>query len=447
MALAVVFLAAGKGRRMVSDLPKVLHEVAGAPLIWHAHNSAEPLNPDRTVVVAGHGADQVRGRLSDFGIAADIVLQRDQLGTGHAAETGLEGLNDFDGDVLILYGDSPFIRTSTLEGLVRTRRGGADLAFLAFEADDPAGYGRVLRDENGRPRRIVETRNAGAEELKVALCFGGALCADRATLSRLLQRVGPDSLSGERYLTEVVGLAAAAGLECAFSECAESETLGVNSRQQLCDAEAVYQEAARKRAIESGARLLSPETVYFSFDTALAKEATIEPNVYFGPGVSVGSGTRVRAFSHLEGCEVGSGCSVGPFARLRPGARIEQDAFIGNFVEIKASSIGEGSKVRHLSFIGDASVGSRTNIGAGTITCNYDGVAKHPTSIGDQVFIGSDTILVAPVQVGDRAMTAAGSTVTADVPDGALAVARSRQENKLGYAGRILSRLRSAAGG
>ena len=445
MALAVVLLAAGKGRRMGSDLPKVLHEIAGAPIIWHALRSATPLHPDRTVVVAGHGAEIVQKKLTEFGIDADLAIQEEQLGTGHAAMAAMPTLDDFNGNVIILYGDTPFIKPGTLEKLVQGRRDGAALAFLGFNAQDPAGYGRIVQDDLGQALRVVESKNANEDESKIDLCFGGIVCAHSATLRELLDEIKVDDISQEYYLTEIVELASKRGMRCDAILCDESETLGVNSRPQLAEAETVFQENARCRALEDGTNLLAPESVYFSYDTELDRDTVVEPNVFFGRGVKVGKGTRIRAFSHLEECEVGPDCMIGPFARLRPGAEICDGAFIGNYVEVKASRIGAGSKVRHLSFVGDADVGERTNIGAGTITCNYDGVSKHRTNIGDRAFIGSDTILIAPVRVGDEAMTAAGSTITADVPDGALALARGRQTNKPGLARRIMSKLRSAA--
>ena len=445
MAVAVVLLAAGKGRRMGSDLPKVLHEIAGAPIIWHALSSASPLKPDRTVIVAGHGAEKVQEKLSEFGIDADLAIQEEQLGTGHAAMAAMPVLDGFDGDIMILYGDTPFIKPSTLKKLVQGRLDGAALAFLGFKALDPSGYGRIVQDDLGQALRVVESKNADEDERKIDLCFGGIVCAHSDTLRGLLNEIRVDEVGREYYLTEIVELASKRGMRCDAILCDESETLGVNSRAQLAEAETVYQDSARGRALEDGTNLLAPETVYFSFDTELGRDTVVEPNVFFGRGVKVGEGSRIKAFSHLEECEVGPGCTIGPFARLRPGAEICEGASIGNYVEVKASKIGAGSKIRHLSFVGDADVGERTNIGAGTITCNYDGVSKHRTMIGDRVFIGSDTILIAPIRVGDEAMTAAGSTITSDVPDGALSMARARQANKPGLARRIMSKLRSAA--
>ena len=445
MALAVVLLAAGKGRRMGSDLPKVLHEIAGAPIIWHAISSASPLEPNRTVIVAGQGAKKVQKKLFEFGMETDLAVQEKQLGTGHAALAAMPVLDGFDGNIIILYGDTPFIRPSTLEKLIRGRIDGAALAFLGFKALDPSGYGRIVQDDLGQVLRVVESKNANEDESKIDLCFGGGVCAHSSTLRELLNEIKVDEITREYYLTEIVELASKRGMRCDAILCDESETLGVNSRTQLAEAETVYQEGARGRALEDGTNLLAPESVYFSFDTDLGRDTVVEPNVFFGRGVKVGEGSRIRAFSHLEECEVGPGCTIGPFARLRPGAEICEGAFIGNYVEVKASKIGAGSKVRHLSFVGDAEIGERTNIGAGTITCNYDGVSKHRTKIGDGAFIGSDTILIAPVRVGDEAMTAAGSTITSDVPDGALSMARARQANKPGLARRIMSKLRSAA--
>lgn len=440
MTLALIILAAGKGTRMHSDLPKVLHSIAGAPLVVHAMEAARPLGPTRTVVVAGHGADLVQDRVLAHDPDTQVVLQTEQLGTAHAVEMAREALADFEGDVVVLYGDTPFVSADTLRGMQTARTGGVDVVVLGFEAAIPGKYGRLVV-EGDRLARIVEAKDASAEELEISLCNSGVVCADRKVMFDLIAQVGNDNASGEYYLTDIVDLANGAGLSCAAVTCDEAETLGVNSRVDLAAAEAVFQSAARRAAMEGGATLPAPETVYFAHDTQVGRDVTIEPNVVFGPGVIVADGATVRAFSHLEGCVVERGAVVGPYARLRPGSLIGEGAKIGNFVETKKTEIASGAKINHLTYIGDASVGSGANIGAGTITCNYDGVLKHRTEIGEGAFIGSNTSLVAPVLIGAGAMIAAGSVITQDVPDQALALARADQNNKPGLARRLRERL------
>jgi len=440
MSTALVILAAGKGSRMESDLPKVLHRLAGAPLLAHAMRAGQPLEPEKVVVVAGHGADQVRKAATDFDAEAEIVLQEDQNGTAHAVAQARAALAGFDGDVIVLYGDTPFIRPETLEAMLEKRSQGHAVVVLGFEAAEPGRYGRLIA-KGDRLNAIVEAKEATPEQLAVTLCNSGVVCADRAQLFDLIAKVGNDNAAGEYYLTDIVALATQAGLGCATVTCDEAETLGINTRQELAAAEAAFQARARLEAMEMGATLTAPDTVWFGFDTLIGRDAVIGPNVVFGPGVTVESGAEIKAFSHLEGCHVSQGAVVGPYARLRPGAEIGDNARVGNFVEIKASQIGEGAKVNHLSYIGDAEIGAAANIGAGTITCNYDGVFKHKTVIGERAFIGSNTALVAPVTVGRDAMTGSGSVITADVPAEALGLARARQVNKPGLAAAFMDRL------
>lgn len=425
---------------MESERPKVLHEVAGASLIRHALRAAARLRPARTVVVASPDSEQVLEHLDALGFEGEVAIQERRLGTGDAVLAAGQALKDFSGNAIVLYADTPFVRTETLAGLATARNNGADIAVLGFEAPDPGNYGRIIRNENGSISRIVEAKDASEAEARIGFCNSGVLCADWKLLCALLEKVGNGNSSGEYYLTDVVGIASDQGMHCVARSCSWEETLGVNSRPELVQAESIYQKRARWQAIEGGAHLIDPDTVHMSFDTELAKDSIVEPFVFFGTGVRVGKKARIRAFSHLEGCQVESGAVVGPYARLRPGTSIESGAKIGNFVEVKASRIGQGTKVSHLSYIGDTEIGYGSNIGAGTVTCNYDGVEKHRTRIGDNAFIGSNTIIVAPVKVGNEAMTAAGSVITSDVEDGALAVARKRQENKAGLAKRTLAR-------
>ena len=441
MANAVIILGAGLGTRMNSDLPKVLHPIAGAPMLVHAMQAAMVLDPARCVVVAGYEAAQVEKAALAHDPDVTVVVQAEQLGTGHAVAQAQAALADFDGDALVLYGDTPFIRPDTLEAMIEARQT-HDVVVLGFEAEEPGRYGRLIL-KGGQLDRIVEYKDASEDERAVTLCNSGVIAADAATLFDLVAAVGNDNAAGEYYLTDIIAIARARGLTATVVECAEAETLGINSRFELAQAEALFQNAARMTALDDGVTLVAPETVYFAYDTVIGRDAVIEPNVVFGPGVTVESGATIRAFSHLEGCHVSRGAVVGPYARLRPGAELAENTRVGNFVEVKNAVIAEGAKVNHLSYIGDADIGPRSNIGAGTITCNYDGVSKHHTTIGADVFIGSNTMLVAPVSVGDSAMTASGSVITRDVPAGDLAVARARQDNKAGFALRLFDKLRA----
>ncbi|SLN41102.1 bifunctional UDP-N-acetylglucosamine diphosphorylase/glucosamine-1-phosphate N-acetyltransferase GlmU [Roseisalinus antarcticus] len=441
MATALILLAAGLGSRMNSDRQKVLHEIAGAPLLAHALRSGMTLEPERVVVVAGHGAEAVGAAAADWVPDAQVVIQAEQLGTGHAVAQAREALADFAGDAVVLYGDTPLLRPETLAAMTRARAE-HDIVVLGFEAADPARYGRLLT-EGDSLIRIVEWKDASPEERDITLCNSGLLCADAQTLLSLVGDLSNDNVSGEYYLTDVPALARAQGLTATVVRCDEAETLGVNTRADLAAAEAAFQAGARTGMMAEGVTMTAPETVFLAFDTVIGRETLVEPNVVFGPGVTVESGATIRAFSHLEGCHVSRGGVVGPYARLRPGAELAENVRIGNFVEVKNAQIAEGAKVNHLSYIGDADIGPKTNIGAGTITCNYDGVFKHRTKIGAGAFIGSNTMLVAPVTVGADAMTASGSVITSDVPAGDLALARSKQVNKPGLARRLMETLRA----
>lgn len=440
MSTALVILAAGQGTRMNSDLPKVLHPVAGAPLLAHAMHAGASLEPEKVVVVAGHGAEQVAAAAHAQNEAARVVLQTEQLGTAHAVAQARAELSDFDGDVIVLYGDTPFIRPETLNQMISAREQHA-VVVLGFEAAEPGRYGRLVM-EGGTLRRIVEFKDATEVERAIHLCNSGVIACNANTLFELIDAVGNDNAAGEYYLTDIVSIARSRGLTATAVTCDEAETLGVNSRAQLAQADAAFQSRTRAALIDAGVTLVAPETVYLSFDTVVGRDAIIEPNVVFGSGVTIESGAHIRAFSHLEGCHVSRGAIVGPYARLRPGAELAEDSRVGNFVEIKNATIGEAAKVNHLSYVGDASVGARTNVGAGTITCNYDGVMKHHTDIGQDVFIGSNTMLVAPVSIGDRAMTGSGSVITSDVENDALALARAPQVNKPGLATKLFDMLK-----
>ena len=440
---ALIVLAAGQGSRMNSDLPKVLHSLASAPLLAHALRAGASLCPERTVVVTGHGADLVEATVPDLDPDAVCVRQSEQLGTAHAVAQARPALADFNGDALVLYGDTPFISSDTLDAMHLARTQGADVVVLGFHAADPGRYGRLIAT-GADLDRIVEAKDATPAELAIDLCNSGVIMADCAALFGLIDSVGNDNASGEYYLTDIVALARDRGLRAQVVTCNEAETLGINTRVELASAEAAFQARARRTALDDGVTLADPATTYFALDTVIGRDAVIGPNVVFGPDVTVESGATIRAFSHLEGCHVARGAIIGPFARLRPGAEVQENAHVGNFVEIKNAVLEDGAKVNHLTYIGDAHIGARANIGAGTITCNYDGVFKHKTVIGADAFIGSSTMLVAPVSVGAGAMTGSGSVITRDVPPDALALGRARQETKPGFAKRLMDKLRAA---
>ncbi len=443
MPTAVILLAAGMGTRMNSERPKVLHPLAGAPLVAHALSAARGLDPEHIVVVTGHGGDEVAETVAEIEPAVMPVRQDAQRGTGHAVLQAAGALAEFDGDVVVLYADTPFVRTETLEQMLAAREAGAAVVALGFEAADPSGYGRLVLGADGGLEAIVEAADADAAVRAIRLCNSGVIAADCATLFELLAEVTDDNAKGEYYLTDIVGLARARGLAAAAIACPESETLGVNSRADLAAAEAAFQARARMEAMSDGVTMTDPATVWFAFDTVIGRDVTIGPNVVFGPGATVESGATIHAFCHIEGAHVSRGAVVGPFARLRPGAELAEDVRVGNFVEVKNAIVDEGAKINHLSYVGDAHVGARANLGAGTITCNYDGVFKHRTDIGAGAFVGSNSALVAPVRIGARALVAAGSTITADVPADALALARARQETKPGLGARLMDRLRA----
>jgi bifunctional UDP-N-acetylglucosamine pyrophosphorylase/glucosamine-1-phosphate N-acetyltransferase len=439
--VALIVLAAGAGTRMNSDVPKPLHDLGGVPLVAHALRAGAALEPARIVVITGHGAEAVERAVAASAPEAVCVRQEERKGTGHAVLQAAGVLADFRGDVVVLYADTPFVTEETLIRM-RAARTRHDVVVLGFEAEDPGRYGRLVT-EGENLVRIVEARDATAEELAIRTCNSGLLVADAELTMELLSRIRPQNSAGEYYLTDLVGLAVAEGLSATAILCPEEETLGINSRAELAAAEARLQTLRRAEMLEAGVSMPWPESVFLAADTAIGRDAVVEPHVVFGPGVTVESGARIRAFSHLEGCHVSAGAVIGPYARLRPEAAIAENARIGNFVEVKAAQVGEGAKVNHLSYIGDAEIGAGTNVGAGTVTCNYDGVMKHRTVVGRDAFIGSDTMLVAPVTLGDRAMTGSGSVITQDVPDGALALGRARQVNKPGLALRLMERLRA----
>ena len=434
--LAIVTLAAGKGTRMKSNLHKVLHPIAGRPMIEHLLVSAAELNPARSVVVAGHGREQLEAQLGDRAV---IAVQDPQHGTGHAVQQAEAALAGFAGDVLILYGDVPFVSAQTMRSMIE-RLHEADapaVVVLGFEPADTLAYGRVIA-EGDRIVKMVEHKDASEAERACRLCNSGLMAVRSADLFSLLARVTNDNSQDEFYLVDIVNIANADGRTCAVVLTGDPhEVEGINSRAELALAEHRWQNRRRKAAMDDGASLIAPETVWFAWDTQLGQDVLVEPNVFFGPGVSLADGVKIRANCHIEGAVVGEGCEVGPFARLRPGTVLGKKAKIGNFVEIKKSVLGDGAKANHLSYIGDAEVGAGANIGAGTITCNYDGYFKYKTVIGERAFIGSNSALVAPVKIGADAIVAAGSAVTRDVAAGELRIVRGEQLVKPGWADRF----------
>jgi len=434
MAIAVVVLAAGRGSRMKSKTTKVLHPVGGRTMLAHVMASAGALEPERLAVVVGAHAPEVGEAARLLAPGAAVAVQDPPQGTGDAVMKALPALEGFDGAVLVLYADTPLVETETMGALVSEVEAGAAVATLGFRPDDPGAYGRLVLDADESLARIVEAKDASPEELAIDLCNSGVMAIASDALFRLLPKVTNDNAKGEYYLTDLVGLARAEGARCVVVEGDPDEVLGVNSRQELAEAEDVFQSRMRVAAMAEGATLIDPLTVYFSHDTRLGSDVVVEPSVFFGPGVTVGDGARIRAFSHIEGAEIADGAEVGPFARLRPGAVLGEKAKVGNFVEVKKATLEAGAKANHLSYIGDAHVGAGANIGAGTITCNYDGYGKHRTEIGAGAFIGSNSALVAPVRIGDGAYVGSGSVVTGDAPDDALYVARGRPVVREGWA-------------
>jgi bifunctional UDP-N-acetylglucosamine pyrophosphorylase/glucosamine-1-phosphate N-acetyltransferase len=442
--IAIIVLAAGEGTRMQSSLPKVLHKAGGRTLLGHVIKAASQVAPKRAVVVAGPQMEATAGEARRFMPGAVTVIQEKRQGTAHAVSMAEPALSGFKGTVLVLYGDVPLIAPSTITALAESVTPETPLAVLAFRAADPKGYGRLIL-KSGRFIAIREELDASPAERKIDLCNSGFIAAHSDLLWRLLPRIGNDNTKGEYYLTDLVELAVKEKVGVAHTVCAEEEVHGVNTRAQLAEVERLLQARYRAAAMERGATLIAPDTVFFSADTELGRDVVVEPHVVFGPGVTVGDNVSILAFSHIEGAAIASGARIGPFARLRPGADIGESAHIGNFVEVKKAKIEKGVKANHLAYIGDARVGAGSNIGAGTITCNYDGFEKHFTEIGKDVFVGSNAALVAPVKIGDGANIGAGSVITRDVPGDAMAIARGRQETRQGLAAKYRATKRARA--
>ena len=439
-APAIVILAAGKGTRMNSRTHKVLHPLAGRPMIEHLLDTAARLEATRTVVVVGQWKEQLEERLADRGV--DFAEQREQLGTGHAVQQCREALADHDGPVILLFGDVPLVRADTLRAMAERLEGDdrPGIVVLGFEPADTKAYGRIVTMGDDTIDKMVEHKDASDEERRCRLCNSGMMAVEGASLFGWLDQVTNDNAAGEYYLPDIVNIAKREGRKPVVVRAGEAEVTGINSRVELAEAEAQWQAFKREEMMAAGVTLRQPDSVFFSWDTDIAADVEIEPNVVFGPGVSIATGARIRAFSHLEGARVGEDCEVGPYARLRPGAVMERAAKVGNFVEMKKSVLGEGAKANHLTYLGDATVGAKANIGAGTITCNYDGFNKAGTTIGAGAFVGSNSALVAPVTIGEGAIVGAGSVVTRDVAPDAIAVARGEQKEFSGAAKRFRER-------
>jgi bifunctional UDP-N-acetylglucosamine pyrophosphorylase/glucosamine-1-phosphate N-acetyltransferase len=438
--IAAIVLAAGKGTRMKSDTHKVLHPIAGRPMLLHLMASVDALEPAKKVVIVGDKAEQLEAALAG---SADLAVQEPQLGTGHAVQQAEAALTGFDGDVLILYGDVPFVPAATMRAMI-DRLNASDapaVVVLAFEPDDAQQYGRVITDGD-HVTKMVEHKDATPEERAVRLCNSGLMAAKSADLFALLARVTDDNAAKEYYLVDIVNIANADGRHCAVVVTDPYDVAGINSRGELAAMEGEWQARRRVAAMADGASLIAPDTVWFAWDTALGRDVLVEPNVFFGPGVTVADGVKIRANCHIEGATIGTGCEVGPFARLRPGTVLGEKAKIGNFVETKKAVLGKGAKANHLTYLGDATVGAGANIGAGTITCNYDGYFKYRTEIGENAFIGSNSALIAPVTIGRDAIVAAGSAVSRDVAAGDLRMVRAEQLVKPGWADRFHDTMR-----
>jgi len=438
---AVVILAAGQGTRMRSDTHKVLHPIASRPLLLHLLDRVDALGAEKRVVVVGKGREQVEAAIAGRDVA--IAVQAQQKGTGHAVQQAESALAGYGGPVLILYGDTPFVEAETLRRMIDRLDGdgGPGVVVLASCPADPAKYGRIILGQGDRIAKMVEYRDATEEERAVPLCNSGMMAVRSSDLFRWLSKVGNDNAAGEYYLPDVVNIAAAEGREAVVIEGDPYETAGVNSRAELAHLELEWQRRRREQALDEGATLIDPESVWFAYDTKLGRDVTVEPHVVFGPGVQVADGSTIKAFSHIDGATIGARANIGPFARIRPGTRLADQTKVGNFVELKKAEVGEGAKVNHLSYVGDSTIGAKANIGAGTITCNYDGFGKYRTVIGAGAFIGSNTALVAPVTIGDGAVVGAGSVITEDVEADSLAVERSEQKGIAGWAKRFRERM------
>ncbi len=439
-----ILLAAGEGTRMKSTLPKVLHKLAGLPLVGHVVRAAEQAGAGDLALVVGHGAEEMRKAAEKFAPAAKIFMQEKRLGTANAVLAARDAIAQGYDDVLVIFGDTPLIDPAALT-LARAKLAeGASVVVIGFRTENPAGYGRLI-ERGGKLMAIREDKDCSEDEKRITFCNSGMMAIAGSQALALLDAVGNENAKGEYYLTDIVEIAGSQGLSVVATETSFESALGINNRAELAEAEAIWQARRRREAMLGGVTLIAPETVFFSHDTRIGADTLVEPNVWFGPGVTIAEGAKIHAFSHLEGATVAAGCDVGPFARLRSGADLSAKAKVGNFCEVKNAKIEEGAKVNHLTYIGDARIGAGANIGAGTITCNYDGYSKFITDIGKGAFIGSNSSLVAPISIGDGAYVASGSVITENVPEDALAFGRARQKTLPGKARELRERRAAAA--
>ncbi|MEM6602618.1 MAG: bifunctional UDP-N-acetylglucosamine diphosphorylase/glucosamine-1-phosphate N-acetyltransferase GlmU [Pseudomonadota bacterium] len=437
LPLSAVILAAGKGTRMRSPLPKILHDIGNTPLLGHVLGLCQKAGINNKMIVTGHQAEAVQKAALELDDGCDFCIQEPQLGTAHAVSQAKEFLQKQEGDVVILYADTPLIHPETLKAMQKIRQAGYDMAFLGFESASPGGYGRLVMDDQGELHEIVEAKDATPEQLEIPYCNSGVMMVKAGILLGLLEQVDNKNAKEEYYLTDVVKIGRKMGLKVGVGLCHEDETIGVNAQAELAHAELIFQTHKRLEVMQMGVTLQMPQTVYFSYDTEIGAGTRIEPHVYFGPKVQIEEECYIKAFSHIEGAHIHKNAVIGPFARLRTGTMVQQDVKIGNFVETKNALIDQGVKINHLSYIGDASIGKETNIGAGTITCNYDGYEKHKTFIGSHAFIGSNSSLVAPVHIGDNAYIGSGSVITKNVTGGALALTRGPYKEVPGWSERL----------
>lgn len=437
-----IILAAGKGTRMKSDLPKVLHPVAGLPMVGHVVKRAQSAGTDSLAIVTGHGAEQVQDQLAALNVDASYFIQKEQLGTGDAVNAAREAIDKQPDDVLVMFGDTPLVDEETLAQARGKLANGADVVVIGFKTDNPSGYGRLVEDA-GTLKAIVEEKEATQAQKKITFCNGGLMAFNGKHLPAILDQIDNKNTKGEYYLTDSVSIANEMGLNVVAIETPFESTLGVNNRVELAQVETIWQNQARERFMLNGVAMIAPESVFFHHDTEIGNGVSIEPHVFFGPKVNIADGAKIRAYCHFEGATVGAGAEIGPFARLRPGADLGSSSKVGNFCEVKNANVSAGAKVNHLTYIGDAEIGAGANIGAGTITCNYDGFNKHKTTIGAGAFIGSNSALVAPVTIGDNAYIASGSVITDDVEQDAVGFGRARQENKQGLGAKLRAKFKA----
>lgn len=443
MSFVSIILAAGQGTRMLSNLPKVLHRIAGAPMIDYILNAAS--NIKENIVVLGPEMDAVSAHIRDKFPSVKFAVQHHRLGTADAVKVGIAQLKNPEQDTFILYGDVPFIRAESLkdmQAILQEDYSKTALVLLGFMSNEESAYGRLVLKSNGNLQQIVEYLDCTEEEKKIRLCNQGAMLINKHHRDRLISKVRNNNAKKEFYLTDLIAIANEEGLQCKYMLVDQKEATAINTRSELAVAENIMQNLLREKFLSSGVTLIDPDTVYFSNDTIIENDVVIQPNVFFGPAVKVQAGAQIKAFSHIEGADIGPNAIVGPFARIRPGTKLNQNVHVGNFVEIKNSTVDDETKINHLTYVGDAKIGSKVNIGAGTIVCNYDGVSKHETIIKDGAFIGSNTTLVAPVSIGAHSLVAAGSTITNDVDKNALSIARAVQQNVPGKAAEILNKKR-----